>query len=281
VFTKRELKPSQTLKLSNDGKLSLFFTGTGSAFTKVNFQNNLLVVKGKDHLLIDCGTLCPLAVSEFGISVMDIENYLITHSHADHIGGLEEVALMNRYVKGAKPNMIINNRYKRILWWYSLRGGSAYGETRHGWMKFKDYFNQLKPRRISSASRETWEYQLGGINLKIFRTNHIPDAAPTWKKAHISYGVIIDNRIFFSSDTKFDRELLESSASDYPLEYFIHDCQLYTGGVHASYQELRTLPEDIKSRMILCHYGDNYQDFHPEDDGFIEFAQRGCYYDFD
>lgn len=41
-----------------------------------------------------------------------------------------------------------------------------------------------------------------------------------------------------------------------------HDCQLFeTGdnnrlGVHASYQQLKQLPDDIRRKMWLYHYGD-------------------------
>ena len=49
---------NKTLNLENDGGLSFFFVGVGSAFAKAHFQNNILVIKGSDHLLIDCGTMC-------------------------------------------------------------------------------------------------------------------------------------------------------------------------------------------------------------------------------
>jgi ribonuclease BN (tRNA processing enzyme) len=74
--------------LENKGDLELTFIGTGGAFSKKYFQNNVLVVKGDSHLLIDCGTRAPEALDLLGLSVGAIRNYLVTHSHADHIGGL-------------------------------------------------------------------------------------------------------------------------------------------------------------------------------------------------
>jgi len=94
--------------LSNQGDLSLFFIGAGSAFAKTLNQNNLLVVKGDEHLLIDCGTRCSQALHNYQLPISEIRNFVITHSHADHIGGLEEVQLYGRYVGKNKPNMIIN-----------------------------------------------------------------------------------------------------------------------------------------------------------------------------
>src|SRR5208337_895446 len=93
----QELKKN-SLTLTNSGKLSLFFIGVGSAFTKRLFQTNLLIVKGDDHILVDCGTKCSQALFGLGVNLSDIGTFLITHSHADHIGGLEESALMGRYL---------------------------------------------------------------------------------------------------------------------------------------------------------------------------------------
>ena len=62
------------IELTNDGYLSLFFLGTGNAFTKTSFQTNLLVVKGQTHLLIDCGTLCSYAIENlYNGKIADIQ----------------------------------------------------------------------------------------------------------------------------------------------------------------------------------------------------------------
>ena len=112
------------VKLTTKGELSLYFIGTGSAFAKTLNQNNLIIAKGDDHLLIDCGTKCSQALHNVGMPLPSIRNYLITHSHADHIGGLEEAQLLGRYVTQQKPTMIINTAYEKILWEQSLKGGS-------------------------------------------------------------------------------------------------------------------------------------------------------------
>ena len=41
------------------------------------------------------------------------------------------------------------------------------------------------------------------------RTLHFPDNATSWRECAWSCGVIIDDRIFFTSDTQFDRELVD------------------------------------------------------------------------
>jgi hypothetical protein len=69
---------------------------------------------------------------------------------------------------------------------------------------------------------------------------------------------------------------------DYPtIEYIFHDTQFYPGGVHAYYEDLKTLPNDIKKKMFLCHYGDNFAQYDPEKDGFAGFAKQAHFYHFD
>lgn len=270
------------LELKNDGDLSFFFLGVGSAFSKKHFQNNILIIKGNDHILIDCGTLCPTAFHSYNSNITQAENILITHSHADHIGGLEEVALMGRYVTKRKPKIYISKEYQKILWNQSLKGGNSYGECTEGkFLTFEDYFQPINPVSIKNKPRPLYEVNCGSINLKIFRTKHIPDCAGSWKSSFYSCGILVDDRILFPSDTRFDKELLDWMIEKYPIEWIFHDCQFYTGGVHASYDELKTLSPEIKKKIYLCHYGDNYETYKPENDGFAGFAQQGYFYNFD
>lgn len=273
-------RPVSEVRLSNDGDLELYFVGTGSAFAKTLNQNNLLITKGEQHVLVDCGTKCSQALYEAGLPLANIRNYLITHSHADHIGGLEEAQLFGRYVSQRKPRMIINETYQQILWEQSLRGGSEMSESRL--LDFEDLWEVIRPKPVTGAPRETWEANIGDINLKMPRTMHYPDDAPSWRECQWSCGVIIDERIFFSADTRFDEDLVTSFDRLYDFEIIFHDCQLFTGGVHASIDELSTLPDDIKSRMVLMHYGDNWRDFEQQakDAGFHSWAQQGHIYSF-
>lgn len=269
-----------TIRLTNAGELSVYFIGAGSAFAKTLGQNNLLIVKGDDHLLIDCGSKCSQSLFNKDLAISEVQNYLITHSHADHIGGLEEVQLFGRYVSQKKPNMVINEEYQKILWEQSLRGGSEMSESTP--LSFEDLWNPIRPSMNKDCPRETWEAQIGGLNVKMPRTMHYPDDAPTWKESFWSVGIIIDDRILYTSDTRFDLDLLVSFDEMYDFDVIYHDCQLFTGGVHASLNELKTLPAHLKSRIVLMHYGDNWKAFEQEalDDGFQAWAQEEHLYRF-
>ncbi len=275
---------SREFSLANSGDLEIFFIGVGSAFTKRQYQTNLLVIKGEDHLLIDCGTRCAQAFYELGIPIAEVKHFLITHSHADHVGGLEEVALTGRYSNKRKPIMIINETYQHLLWDMSLRGGAAYNEEEARLMlTFEDFFDIIRPTTITDFPRETFGTKVGKIDIKMMRTKHVPDSSSDWLSSFWSCGVIIDDRIMFTSDTRFDYDLIDHYEKRFNFEAIFHDCQFFTGGVHASLEELNRLQVEYKNKIYLTHYGDNWEDYldRVEGFGFAGLAKQHVYYNFD
>jgi len=283
TYTLRE--PSEgPLSLTNDGRLSLFFLGVGGAFSKRHYQTNLLIVKGEDHLLIDCGTKTPQAFHELGLPLSKVKNYYLTHSHADHIGGLEEVMLVSRYGTRVKPDVWITEAYQNILWDESLKGGSAFNESNGGrYLGFGDMWQAHRPRWLPGFPRETYEFEVGSIRLKAFRTMHVPGDSSSWETSFWSTGLIIDDRILFSGDTRFDQALIDDYTRLFPIETIFHDCQFTPpGGVHASIDELTILPDEVRAKMVLMHYGDDWEKNEAKVAalGFRGLAKQWTYYDF-
>lgn len=276
------------LRLTNGGELELVFFGVGSASAKILNQTNFIIIKGDIHVLVDCGMTGPKAMSQIaGLQETDIEVILPTHSHADHVGGIESLALANRYVgrrflKKPKLKMIINEEYQRVLWDKTLSGGLEYneedGDKRP--LAFGDYFETIRPQWKTHQPRETLEVNLGGLKIEIFRTKHIPDSASSWSASFISYGLFIDDRVFISGDTRFDQSLIDIYGNR--SEIMFHDAQFFPGGVHAPLEDLKTLDESVKRKILLMHYGDNWQKFNKEveDSGFMGWAQQGVRYIF-
>lgn len=275
--------------LTNEGHLDLFFLGTGSAFADSHYQTNLLIIKQDLHLLVDFGTVGPVALRAVaGLAPTTIETLLLTHAHADHVGGVECLALMNRYVgrrflNREKLRLVTTPEFATLLWNETLRGGLAYNERMATGepLALSDFFELIEATPLPESEGRAWSVELpcgGGATLKLLllRTCHIPEQAHSWRDAVLSYALLIDDRVFYSGDTQYDPELLETWAQG--AEVILHDVQFFPGGVHAPLAELAALPEAIKAKTYLLHYADNWQD--QILDGFAGWVQQGVTYRF-
>ncbi len=279
-----KLEPGQKLSLTNDGQLEVFFIGAGGAFNKTLFQTNFLLIKGDHHVMVDFGAMAPRALWErAGLEITDLETVLFTHSHADHVGGAEAIAILNRYVgqrfmDKPKVKVVIGEEYQRILWDQTLRGGLEWNEEDGEGRKlcFSDYFDVIRPTWKTHQPREVLEAKIGDISIELFRTKHIPDSASGWEDSFVSYGLFVDGHVFFSADSRFDLELIGHYADR--SEYMFHDVQFFPGGVHANLDELKTLSDEVKARMFLTHYGDNWAE--QDISGFAGLTQEGVSYKF-
>ncbi len=274
------------LRLKNDGNLEIFFIGVGSAFASTLRQTNFLIIKGETHIMVDFGMTGPAALLETaGLKPTDIEVVLPTHSHSDHIGGLECIGLMNRYVgqqflKKPKVTAIITEEYQSLLWDRSLRGGMEYNEeemTKRRTLNFGDYFDVVRPTWKTHQPRQIHELDFRGIHLEMFRTKHIPDTAPDWETSFVSYGLFIDHHVFVSVDTRFDRELIDLYANR--SDVMFHDVQFFPGGVHAPLKDLQTLQREVKKKMFLMHYSDDWP--HHNILEFASWTKQGVRYVFE
>lgn len=256
--------------------MSLAFLGVGSAFTTQKYyQSNLLITapSGK-RMLIDCGSDARFSLAEWdqnnGTLDRTIDAVYVSHLHADHIGGLEWLAF-NTYFNPQAPTpklFAVRELYER-LWTYALRSGLEYIADQV--MGIDDYF---KPRVVTPDEPFEWE----GVQFTPVRLLHV------YNSVHpiFSFGLVIKDVVggfscFFSTDTVFDaglRAQLEILAPR--VDLLFQDCETlpFKTQVHAHYEDLRGLPESIRSRMWLYHFNPN-PPFDPEADGFRGFVTKG------
>lgn len=277
---------------SDSGVLQIGFLGCGSAFSNLQFQSNLIFIKGKTAVFVDLGSKATLKMLELGLSVNDIKNLIITHSHADHIGSLEELLLKLRYeapvlmalaegylpkdpmfmervnaIKASgvtRPNLYVPYQYADKLWGESLKGGLAHSEATSeiglGHMQPEEFFKLYPPHKVvkDKYGRDAWEFSIGEspdeIKFLMYVTRHVPDKVPTIEANFFSSGLIVDGRVMISGDTQFDADVFVGFAGD--CETIFHDCQLFPGGVHAYYGDLCRLPKETKKKMFLYHCDD-------------------------
>lgn len=247
----------QTRSLKNDGKLEIVFLGVGDAFSKNLGNTNFVAIKGNDHILVDFGITGPRTLAwHFDVNLGDIETFIPTHQHADHVGGVENLALYNHFVAQKKPNLIATEQLQASLWDKTLRGGLEWLDDVRP-MQLKDYFNVITPK-IHHDRRNNEAYILDhkSFHIELFRTNHINN--PMFH----SYGLVLDRKVYFSGDGTFN---LSNIARYGRCKLMFQDCSLKPNAVHSDLEQLRRLPGCIKQKMMLVHYQDKFEEYDPQD----------------
>lgn len=216
-----------------------------------------LVVKGRGHVLIDCGPTVPYVCERMGINLGKINCMHITHSHADHTSGIGKVLVHNRYMRGVdgeKMHLLCDESWAKSLWEKTLCGDLSTHDSADSNQASPDsWYEVVKPKVLSKRSSL---FEWGDLKIETFRTMHAPATSDRWETSAWSTGVLIDDKVWYSCDTKFDYDLINMYADR--AEVLIHDTASGASPVHASLDELTTLQKEIKGRMWLTHYGDEW-----------------------
>ena len=250
------------------------FLGVGDQFSVHDqYHSNMVITAGSGaKILIDCGSDVKYSLSECKISPTDIDAVYISHLHADHIGGLEWLAL-NTYFRGENKRLKLFCEEKLLskLWNNALKGGLECLGSKC--MELLDYFD-CHP--LAEGGSFDWQ----GIQFELVKMPHVMGRGCNM----FSYGLLVatadkKKSAFISTDTQFQPGVIESIAQRATLIF--HDCETSTvkSTVHSHYEQLLTLPASVKNKMWLYHYQRDSK-YCPHQDGFLGFVLKGQEFDF-
>lgn len=213
--------------------------GVGHSEAVKHWNNNAIVQAGGRRLLIDAGYTIKFALRDQGLTLADIDAIFITHVHADHCFGLERLAYECRFLYGTRPTLYLPPGVYEELWEHTLKG--VMGVVGEGSAELSDFFE------VVQLKGQSFEFE--GVFLEFFQNRHTPGKP--------SYGLVLNQRLLFSGDTKPILEMVESVDP----EVVLHDATLADWNpVHASVSELCELyPKEIRKRTHLMSYEDNFE----------------------
>lgn len=248
--------------------MKITFAGVGSAFTDCRYYQSCFVLEENDkRLMVDCGGDARFSYGELGATNGNIgfwaDGVYITHLHGDHINGLEWLAFCSYFNPQApKPKLFIAEELLDPLF-SSLRAGI---QSLRDHVATLDTYFEVHPIKKQAFS---WE----GISFKLIQAHH------AWNFNQIMpvYGLEFRG-VYFSADTMISDDTLAACRK---AEWIFHDCETYPtkSNFHAHYNDLKLLPETIKRKMWLYHYGPDPQQ-NPIKDGFLGFVKKGQQFDF-
>lgn len=252
-------------------KIKLIFLGSGSAFTIENYHSNMLVQTEDGRcLLIDCGSDARRSLAKQGLKYCDINDVYISHLHADHAGGLEWLGFTHYMHSSSKPpNLYVHESLLNSLWENTLKGGM---HSISGVPSSIDTF--FKVHRINNSGIFRWN-KLSFHTVKTIHTYNGSELNP-------SYGLFFklnNTNIFITTDTQFTPKTMLPFYQQADLIF--HDCETskIDSTVHTRFEELATLPAEIKRKMWLYHYNDGEKP-DAKAAGFLGYVGKGIVFEF-
>ena len=246
--------------MENKTQSYIEWIGTGAGLNPTLGNTSFMVKSDSRTLLVDCGFTVPIELIKSG-KIKEITDVVLTHVHADHIGGIEGLAFMNYFAfqrRGEnRPNLYLGSEeFAKGLWENSLRGGLEKIQTDEN-IPFNATLDTYFRVHIGK------DIQIPGLpEVKLFSTEHVKNLE--------NYGVKFSNGVYYSGDS------VELPPQEPKLIF--QDCQFFESktDVHATYNRLlRDLPVEVRAKTYLVHLGSGWDKKDPKADGFAGFVRPG------
>jgi hypothetical protein len=245
--------------------MKLTFLGASSLLADGHNSNILIDCDGKT-LLFDCGITLKQSLKDANRNISEIDAIYISHLHSDHCGSLEWIGYYSYFILNKKMQLFIHESlYPQLKSMFN----PGMDRTEDKEMSLSNYFDVKVVKNRSGVS-----FSFASHNFKLKERLHIESPIGNI----YSYGLTIDTLktagseaavVFISSDSK---EVHVEGA-----QIMFHDCDFNNyHGVHADYNLLKKLPDNIKSKMWLYHHHNKWDDMpNVKADGFAGIVKQG------
>lgn len=228
--------------------LSFIPLGVGDAFSALRYSSCLAVQAEGQVLLVDCPHPIRKMMREASqasgveLDADKVSGVVLTHLHADHSSGLEGLGYFSFFLLQRKLPVLTHPEVARRLWEGHLAAGMEALIPHLGGQpeprEWSDYFTHV-PLSTEQA------VQFGPFTVECrFTYHHVPTTALRIRAAGRTLG--------YSADTAFDESLIAWLAE---ADLVVHETNY---GVHTPYARLAALPAELRSRMRLIHYPDDF-----------------------
>ncbi len=222
--------------------------GVGDAFSARWYSSCLLLEHEGRRVLLDCPhpirKMLREATEPLGarIDLDAIEGVALTHLHADHVSGLEGYAYYSFFLLHRRASVLAHPSVSERLWDACLAAGMDHlgepGTPGARRATLEDYFELVSVEEGAPA-------RFGPFEIECRRTrHHVPTTAFRIRAGGRTLG--------YSADTAFDPSLVEWLSE---ADLFVHETNY---GIHTPYASLAALPAELRARMRLIHYPDDF-----------------------
>lgn len=232
-----------------EGRMRVLILGVSDAFSRRGFGSSALIEAPDGYVLVDCPDpihrILHEATAQAGWSVdaSQIDDVLLTHLHGDHCNGLEAFGFARTIARmrnpGPKLPRVFTNRPAAERLWERLAPAMELQTWLGRPARLEDYF-ELHPLDPDL------EVEVSGLRVRCRMTGH---PVPTC-------GFLISDGTWtlgWSGDTPFDGGLIDWLSE---ADLIVHEsCE---GPVHTPIASLNDLPREIRARIRLIHFPDDF-----------------------
>jgi ribonuclease BN (tRNA processing enzyme) len=224
--------------------------GVGDAFSARWYSSCLAVESGGTWLLVDCPHPIRKILREAGEACgerLDIDVFsavVLTHLHADHASGLEGLGFYSHFILKRPAVVFTHELVRKPMLSHHLATISESIRYR------SDGSPPVKPPKLADfydvrPLSETSKAEFGPFTIECRRTIH---QVPTFALKICAGGRCLG----MSADTIYDPALIDWLSE---ADLIVHETNY---GPHTPYEKLAALPEDLRRKMRLIHYPDNF-----------------------